>query len=55
MTIKVRIGICSRIVLNKHIMAATKGWTIIIIVVRGVAVVAVSYVLFEVSIPLVVF
>ena len=54
-TIKVRLGISSRIVRNFHIMARTKGWTIIIIAVSGVAIVAVSYVLFEVSIPVVVF
>ena len=54
-TIKVRIGISSRIVRNFHIMAPTKGWTIIIIAVSGVAIVAVGYVLFEVSIPVVVF
>ena len=55
MTIKVRMGISSRIVRNIHIMAPTKGWTIIILAVSGVAVVAVGYVLFEVSIPVVVF
>ena len=54
-TTKVRIGISSRIVRNIHIMAPTKGWTIIILAVSGVAVVAVGYVLFEVSIPVVVF
>ena len=54
-TIKVRIGISSRIVRNMHIIAPTKGWTMIIIAVSGVVIVAVSYVLFEVSIPLVVF
>ena len=54
-TIKVRTGISSRIVRNIHIMAPTKGWTIIIIAVSGVAIVAVGYVLFEVSIPFVVF
>ena len=54
-TSKVRIGISSRIVRNIHIMALTKGWTIIIIAVSGVAIVAVGYVLFEVSIPFVVF
>ena len=54
-TTKVRIGISSRIVRNFHIMARTKGWTIIIIAVSGVAIVAVGYVLFEVSIPFVVF
>ena len=54
-TVKVRIGISSRIVRNIHIMALTKGWTIIIIAVSGVAIVTVSYVLFEVSIPFVVF
>ena len=54
-TIKVRLGISSRIVRNIHIMAPTKGWTITIVVVSGVAIVAVGYVLFEVSIPLVVF
>ena len=48
--VKVRIGISSRIVRNMHIIAPTKGWTII-----RIAVVAVSYVLFEVSIPVVVF
>ena len=32
-----------------------QGWTIIIIAVSGVAIVAVGYVLFEVSIPFVVF
>ena len=54
-TTKVRIGISSRIVRNIHIMAPTKGWTIIIIAVSGVAIAAVGYVLFEVSIPFVVF
>ena len=54
-TVKVRTGISSRIVRNMHIMAPTKGWTIIIIVVSGAALVAVGYVLFEVSIPVVVF
>ena len=54
-TTKVRIGISSRIVRNIHIMAPTKGWTTIILTVSGVAVVAVGYVLFEVSIPVVVF
>ena len=54
-TIKVRIGISSCIVRNFHIMAPTKGWTIIMIAVTGVAIVAVGYVLFEVSIPVVVF
>ena len=54
-TTKVRIGISSRIVRNIHIMAPTKGWTIIIIAVSGAAPVAVGYVLFEVSIPVVVF
>ena len=54
-TTKVRIGISSRIVRNMHIIAPTKGWTMIIIAVSGVVIVAVSYVLFEVSIPLVVF
>ena len=53
-TVKVRIGISSRIVRNIHIMAPTKGWTITIIAVSGAAIVAVSYVLFEVSIPVVV-
>ena len=52
---KVRIGISSRIVCNIHIMAPTKGRTIIIMAVSGVAIVAVGYVLFEVSIPFVVF
>ena len=55
MTTKVRIGISSRIVRNIHIKAPTKGWTIIIIAVSGAAIVAVGYVLFEVSIPVVVF
>ena len=54
-TIKVRIGISSRIVRNVHIMAPTKGWTIIICAVSGAAIVAVGYVVFEVSIPVVVF
>ena len=54
-TTKVRIGISSRIVVNKHIMATTKDWTITIIAVSGGAIVAVGYVLFEVSIPVVVF
>ena len=54
-TIKVRTGISSRIVRNMHIMARTKGWTIIILAVSGVVIVAVGYVLFEVSIPFVVF
>ena len=54
-TVKVRIGISSRIVRNIHIMAPTKGWTTVILAVSGVAVVAVGYVLFEVSIPVVVF
>ena len=54
-TIKVRTGISSRIVRNIHIMARTKGWTIIIMAVSGVVIVAVGYVLFEVSIPFVVF
>ena len=54
-TVKLRIGISSRIVRNIHIMAPTKGWTIIIIAVSGFAIVAVGYVLFEVSIPFVVF
>ena len=54
-TTKVRIGISSRIVRNIHIMAPTKGWTTSIIAVSGVAIVAVGYVLFEVSIPVVVF
>ena len=54
-TVKVRTGISSRIVPNMHIMAPTKGWTIIIIAVSGGAIVAVGYVLFEVSIPFVVF
>ena len=54
-TTKVRTGISSRIVRNMHIMARTKGWTIIIIAVSGVVIVAVGYVLFEVSIPFVVF
>ena len=54
-TTKVRIGISSRIVRNIHIMATTKDWTIIIIPVSGAAIVAVGYVLFEVSIPVVVF
>ena len=53
--INVRIGISSRIVRNFHIMAPTKGWTITIVVVNGGAIVAVGYVLFEVSIPVVVF
>ena len=54
-TVKVRTGISSRIVRNFHIMAPTKGWTIIIMAVSGVAIAAVGYVLFEVSIPFVVF
>ena len=54
-TTKVRIGISSRIVRNMHIMARTKGWTIIILAVSGPVIVAVGYVLFEVSIPFVVF
>ena len=54
-TTKVRIGISSRIVRNIHIMAVTKDWTMIIIAVSGPAIVAVGYVLFEVSIPFVVF
>ena len=54
-TTKARIGISSRIVHNFHIMAPTKGWTLIIIAVSGVVIVAASYVLFEVSILLVVF
>ena len=54
-TVKVRTGISSRIVRNFHIMAPTKGWTIIIMAVSGVAIAAVVYVLFEVSIPFVVF
>ena len=54
-TFKVRMGISSCIVRNIHIMAPTKGRTRIIIAVSGVAIVAVSYVLFEVSIPVVVF
>ena len=54
-TTKARIGISSRIVRNFHIMAPTKGWTLIIIAVSGVVIVAASYVLFEVSILLVVF
>ena len=53
-TSKVRIGISSRIVRNMHIMAPTKGWTMIILAVSGVAIAAVGYVLFEVSIPVVV-
>ena len=53
--IKVRIGISSRIVRNMHIMAPTKGWTITIVAVSGNAIVAVGYVLFEVSIAVVVF
>ena len=53
-TIKVRIGISSRIVRNSHIKAPTKGWTIIRAAVSGVLIVAVGYVLFEVSIPVVV-
>ena len=54
-TTKVRIGISSRIVRKIHIIAITKGWTKIIMVVSGVAIIAVGYVLFEVSIPVVVF
>ena len=54
-TIKLRIGISSRIVRNIHIKAPTKGWTIIRLAVSGVLIVAVGYVLFEVSIPFVVF
>ena len=54
-TIKVRTGISSRIVRNIHIMARTKGRTIIIMAVSGVVIVTVGYVLFEVSIPFVVF
>ena len=54
-TLKIRIGISSRIVGNNHIMALTKDWTITIMAVSGSAIVAVGYVLFEVSIPLVVF
>ena len=54
-TIKVRIGISSRIVRNMHIMARTEGWTIIILAVSGVVIRVASYVLFEVSIPVVVF
>ena len=54
-TTKVRVGISSRIVRNIHIMAPTKHWTIIILAVSGAAIVAVGYVLFEVSIPFVVF
>ena len=54
-TTKARIGISFRIVRNIHIKAPTKDWTIIIIAVSGLAIVAVGYVLFEVSIPVVVF
>ena len=54
-TIKLRIGISSRIVRNIHIKAPTKGWTIIRLAISGVLIVAVGYVLFEVSIPFVVF
>ena len=54
-TVKVRTGISSRIIRNFHIMAPTKGWTIIIMAVSGAAIVTVGYVLFEVSIPFVVF
>ena len=54
-TIKVRICISSRIVRNMHIMARTEGWTIIILAVSGVVIRVASYVLFEVSIPVVVF
>ena len=54
-TVKVRTGISSRIVHNFHIIAPTKGWTIIIMAVSGVAIAAVGYVLFEVSIRFVVF
>ena len=54
-TVKVRTGISSRIVRNFHIIAPTKGWTIIIMAVSGVAIAAVGYVLFEVSIRFVVF
>ena len=54
-TSKVRIDISSRIVRNFHIMAPTKGWTMTILVISGVAIVAVGYVLFEVSITFVVF
>ena len=54
-TVKVRTGISSRIIRNFHIMAPTKGWTIMIMAVSGVAIAAVGYVLFEVSIRFVVF
>lgn len=53
--IKVRIIIVSCIVCNYKIIAPTKGWTIVVMTVRGVAIVAVGYVLFKISITVVVF
>ena len=53
--IKVRIGIVPCIVCNVHIMASSsKSWKIVIVTVRGVLIV-VAYVLFEISITVVVF
>lgn len=53
--IKVRIIIVSCIVCNYKIIAPTKGWTIVVMTVRGVAIVAVGYVLFKISITVVIF
>ena len=51
--IKVRMSIVSCIVCNVDIMA-TKSWKIVIVVVSGVSI-AVVYVLFEISITVIVF
>ena len=52
-TIKVRIIIATSIVCNMNIVPITKGWTIIVIAVRGTFVTA-AYVIFKVSISIII-
>ena len=52
-TIKVRVIIAISIVCNMNIVSITKGWTIVVICVGG-AFLTSAYVVFKVSIPIIV-
>ena len=53
--IKVRTIIVSCVVCNNKIIAPTKGWTTVVPTVCGVAIFALAYVLFKISITVVIF
>ena len=53
-TIKARVRTVSCVVCNVDIMPSAKDWTIVIVTVSGIVIVAV-YIIFKVSIPVIVF